>query len=242
MGYFANGFVFALEPDFTAAATAAAGRSACGYKHKASPVWLLDLWKPKGTSRHRKAPFCDPAADGFRSDLSGVDEPTRAFLATFERLKRAAGYQSAAPEDANVHLALAVSAAARCPAFFFAANDDETDMGCRTVAGSLVSFGCRLDLLSVQYTAGQLSATPLNFVEDGDDQRLQELITNASGVTGLAVLPPRDIEGGQTLYENPVGQWPKEAGDPAEVLGLGTWDPLLNLETDFDVVFEQDAQ
>jgi hypothetical protein len=68
---------------------------------------------------------------------------------------------------------------------------------------------------------------------------MQDVITAAKTVAGVSVLEPRDIEGGPTLYECPVSQWPKAAGDPAGVLGLGTWDPLLNVEEEFAVVFEK---
>src|SRR5262245_31529470 len=89
MGYFTNGFVFISAPDFKAASAAVPGRFARGYKHKVNALWLLDLWRPRGRLQLRCAPFCDPAADGFSMNLDGVDAPTRAFLATFERMKRA---------------------------------------------------------------------------------------------------------------------------------------------------------
>ena len=235
MGYFANGLVFTEQPDFEAASEVVPGRLARGYKHKKHPVWLLDLWKPRG----KLHPFCNPAAEGFRTDLSLVDGSTRAFLTALEALQRAIGFRNPSPEVSDVHLALAVAGATRCPAFFFAADDEETDMGCNAVSGSLVSFGCRLARLSVQYANGQTAVTPQNYLEEEDDERLQEAIAKSKSVPGLSVLEPRGIENGQLLYENPVGQWPKAAGNPAEILGLGTWDPLLNLEKDFTVVFKK---
>jgi hypothetical protein len=156
------------------------------------------------------------------TDLSAVDVNTQDFLATFQCLKQTVGHRSADPEYGNVHLALAVAAAARRPAFFFAADDEQTDMGCRTVPGSLVSFGCTLGRLAVHYAAGRTTVTPLNFVDDDDDDSLRDLIARVSRVAGVSVLPPRDIEGGQRLYENPVALWPSEAGDPVECLG---WAP-----------------
>jgi hypothetical protein len=239
MGYFANGFVFTSLPDFEAATKVVPGRLARGYKHNQHSVWLLDLWKPRGKLKLRRSPFCDPAAEGFRTDLAVVDVATRAFLTALERLRQAIGLGSSGPEVSNVHLALAVATAARCPAFFFAADDEETDMGCNAISGSLVSFGCRLDRLSVEYKSERTSFTPLNHLEDGDEEGMQEVIAAANTVVGVSVLAPRDIEGGQTLYEYPVAQWPKAAGDPAEILGLGTWDPLLNVENDFAVCFEK---
>jgi hypothetical protein len=243
VGYFANGFVFTAEPDFTAVAAALPDRLLRGYKHHRRPVWLLDLWKPRRRLSHHRAPFpfCDPAGTGFRTDLSTVDADTRDFVATFQRLKEAVGHRSADPEHGNVHLALAVATTARRPAFFFAADDEQTDMGCRTVPGSLVSFGCTLNRLAVHYGAGRTTVTPLNFLDDDNDDSLRDLIARVSRLAEVSVLPPRDIEGGQRLYENPVDQWPTEAGDPVEVLGLGTWDPLRNVERDSAVVFEDKA-
>jgi hypothetical protein len=239
VGYFANGFVFTSKPDFEAASKVVAGRLARGYKHNQHPVWLLDLWKPRGKLQLRCTPFCDPAADRFRADLDVLDARTRAFLTALERLQQAIGFRNVGAEVSNVHLALAMAASTRCPTFFFAADDEETDMGCNAVSGSLVSFGCRLDRLSVQYSTGQVAVTPLNYLEDGDEEGLENLIHAAKTMAGISVLRPRDIENGRVLYENPVSQWPKEAGNPAEILGLGTWDPLLHIESDFAVVFEK---
>ena len=239
MGYFANGFVFTSDPDFKALSAAiAADRCVRGYKHVARSIWLVDIWKPRGKLRLRHAPFCDGAADGSNVDPRGLDAPTRAFLECFQHMTGALGMGPSVELD-YVHLALATAAAARCPSFLFAADDEALDLGCRTAPGSLVSFGCRLDKLSIRYDGKQVTAIPLNFLEDDDADFLAEMIARIRGVPGLSVLAPRDIENGQTLYENPVEQWPKDAGDPAEILGLGTWDPLTNLETDFAVVFER---
>src|SRR5262249_4676418 len=155
------------------------GRMARGYKHNDHGLWLLDLWKPRGKLQLRRSPFCDPAADGFRLDLGGVDAATRGFLTALERLQQAIGFQNAGPEVECVHVALAIAGATRCPAFFFAADDEETDLGCNAISGSLVSFGCRLDRLSVQYTNDQTAVTPLNYLEDGDKEGLQEVTGTA---------------------------------------------------------------
>src|SRR5262249_39684072 len=182
----ANGFVFTSEPDFRAVTEIVPGRFARGYKHIRRPIWLLDLWQPRGKLLLRNASFNDPAADGFRTDLASIDAATRGLLTALEGLKQAVGCGNADPEVACVHLALAVAGATGCPAFFFAADDEETDMGCNTVRGSLVSFGCRLDRLSVQYSGGKMTVTPLNYLEDGDDEGLQDLIADARSVAGIS--------------------------------------------------------
>ena len=237
MGYFANGFVFTNQPDFEAASKIVPARSARGYKHSRHPIWLLDLWTPRGAA-NRRSPFCDQAAEGFRTDAP-FDAPTGVLLTALEGLRKAIWSGRAGQEVAGIHLALTVAAATRCPTFFFAADDEEIDMACNAEPGTLVSFGCRLDRLSIQYAAGQTAVTPLNYLEDDDEEGLQDLIEAVKTVPGISVEAPRDIDGGQALYENPVSHWPESAGDPAEILGLGTWDPLLNLEDDFTVVFEK---
>jgi hypothetical protein len=242
MGYFANGFVFTSEPKFKAISTTVPGRFVRGYKHNVQSIWLLDIWKPRGKLLLRNSPFCDQAADGFRTDTGTVDGPTTTFLKSFQRLNNALGNPNPGREASYIHSALSVTAAASCPTFFWAADDDEIDMGCRTVPGSLVSFGCRLDRLSIRYNDGHATATPMHSVEDHDDDVFEEMIANAKSVPGLTLRQTREVKGGRTLYENPIEFWPKEAGNPAEILGLGTWDPLMNLEADFSVVFEHITQ
>jgi hypothetical protein len=139
------------------------GRLARGYKHNQRPVWLLDLGKPRGKLQVRRAPFCDPAAEGFRTDLARVDPATRSFLGALEGLQQAIGLATAGPEVSYVHLGLAVAGATRSDAFLFAADDDETDMGCNVVSSSLVSFGCRIDRLSV-HLAGSAIPVPRQYV------------------------------------------------------------------------------
>lgn len=237
MGWFSNGIVFTSAPDFKAASTIVPDRCARGYKHRQQAVWLLDLWKPRGKLQLRRAPFCDPFVSGFRADLAGVDGATRTFLTAIEQIQQALEVPGA--EASYVHLALALAEATQLPAFVFVANDEEIDMGCNAIPGSLASFGCRLDRLSIRFLDGQTEVTPINHVEDDDEEGVRERIDAVKPVAGISVKAPRDVEGGQILYENPVAQWPHAAGDPVEMLGLGTWEPLMNLERDFAVVFEK---
>lgn len=238
MGYFSTGIVFFAQPDLAVLPAALPGHSVCGYKHKSAPVWLLDIWQARGRSNRWRTQFGDDSAEGFQTDLSGVDEPTRQFLAKFERLRQVLGERG--PSVAGyVHLALAVSSAVNRLAFLFAANDEELDLGCQVLPGSVVSFGCRLSQLSVEYYLGELTVTPLRYLEEDDDEeRLLNQIRQAQTVPNVVIMPTRDIDGGSLLYEHPVRQWPSYAGDPAQLLGFGTWDVLENVGSDFEVVYE----
>jgi hypothetical protein len=239
MGYFANGFVFTSEPDFKAVAAMASDRCVRGYRYNDLDLWLLDIWKPRSQLK-RHEPFCDSAATGFEADMAATDAPTQGFLETLRRLLvQLYGLCGRDSEVSYVRMAIAVASAARCPTFCFAADDEEKDMGCRTIPESLVSFGCRLDRLEVSYGGEAFIVTPVRHVEDNDEYEFEEMLGKVARIGGLSLAPQRVVEGGRLLYEYPVKQWPKEAGYPAELLGLGTWDPLLNVEADFNVVFER---
>lgn len=239
MGYFANAIVLTSEPDFNLASAANPDRLARGYKHKIHPIWLLDYWKPRGKLGLRQAPFCDPAIGAFRTDISTLNAQSSAFLGTLQRLKQHLNSSSGEPEISYVHLAIAVAAKLQAPVFCFAADDEELDFGCRVEPGSVVSLGCRFDWLEVRYSNGQVAVTPQNVFTEGNEDEFEGMIVGVESLAGVSVLPAVELENGRTLYENPVEQWPVEAGYPAEVLGLGTWDPLLNVESDFTVVYEK---
>jgi hypothetical protein len=238
VGLFSNGFVFTTQPDFDAATRAIPDRFARGYKHTQHSVWLLDLWKPRGKQSERRSHFCDPLPENYRTDLSLVDAATRALLAKVEHLGQTSE-EEFGPVVAGIHLTVDVASAAGIPAFFFAADDEELDMACQAIPGTLDTLGCRLGDLALNYSRGRITVTPLKHLEDTDADLVEEAIEAASQVEGVFISEPREIENGLKLYENPTAFWPKAAGNPAEILAIGTWDVYTNLESDFAVVFEK---
>jgi len=56
-------------------------------------------------------------------------------------------------------------------------------------------------------------------------------------IEGVSVKPIELLEGGLPLYDSAVQLWP--AGDPDVLLGVGTWDPFLNVENDLVAEFER---
>lgn len=235
MGYFANGFVFTAEPNFAAVPPVLPGRSIRGYKHNHRDLWLLDVWKSRGRLR-RHAPFCEPAAEDFIADHSSFDDPTQQFLTTFQQVITTCEPGAGSDEVSINQMALVIAAAARRPTYFFAADDEELDLGGRADPKALLSFSCRLCRTSVRYDRGRVEVTPLSYGEDELD--VQAFADCMKALPQVILHPSRDMGDGPLLYENPVEQWPQEAGDPTAILGFGTWDPLLNVESDFHVVFE----
>ncbi len=137
MGYFANGFVFTTPPDFESATNAVPGRSArlqaqAAFYLVARPVeaaaktaaWPFTIHRLRSRwVSHRSRPL-------WRGDAH--------ILSALERLQQLMGFQSVGREASRVHLALAVAGATGCPAFFFAADDEETNMACNAAPGARV--------------------------------------------------------------------------------------------------------
>lgn len=236
MGYFVNALVFDTPPDFNAIVKINPGRFACGYKHKSKPFWLLDFWLPRGTIRRRVGPFCDPAfARGqfFESFPSEPLHPMNRLLSLFEAVDIDPDV-----ELEYIHFAVAVSRATKNDVHCFAADDNELDVGVNAANGNLVSFGVRRDCISFVYENDQCTVTPINLFDEENEEEFVRTVgkLKSLGVTEFADV--RDNMDGQQLFEHPVGQWPFDNGTAEEILGLGTWDPLINLDNDFEIIFE----
>jgi hypothetical protein len=93
----------------------------------------------------------------------------------------------------------------------------------------------------VEFSGGRLRLIPSRFVEEEEPEvELPPAVLRAiAAIPGLSIEPERTIDGGLPFYGSAVGLWPW--GDPAKLLGIGTWDPFLNLERDFRTVFERAA-
>ena len=57
MGYLTTGLLFLAEPPFAVLADAFPAFAACGYRHKARPVWALDLWEKPWRKGAKHFPF-----------------------------------------------------------------------------------------------------------------------------------------------------------------------------------------
>lgn len=240
MGYYGNGFVLTQSPQWEQLATSFPDSlSLRGYAHRSQPIWLLDAWVP---SRHEHWPFTHRLPKG---PILGSELPA---LTTdlLELLRRV--YSSLAPVEQDYGLgyvegAARLSVAGGQRTFFFAADDDLVDMAVAATAGLVDTLQIRHETCSVEFSGGSLRLIPFRYSESEEDDAefgippaiLREIAT----VSGLSVEPSRTIDGGAPFYGSAVELWPW--GDPTRLLGIGTWDPFLNLDRDFRTVFERVA-
>jgi len=237
MGYFANALVFKSQPDFDSLVKINPGRFARGYRHNTKPFWLLDFWMPRGTIRRRVGPFCDPAfAPGKYCDSSLASKtlhPVGKLLSIFKAVSISPGI-----ELEYVQFAIEVSRAAKNYVYCFAADDNDLDVGINASDGELLSFGIRSDCISFVFENNRCTTTPINLYDDDSQKEFARTLAKLKEIGITEIAEVRDGMDGQQLYEHPVGQWRFENGTAEEILGLGTWDPLNNLENDFEIVFE----
>lgn len=239
MGYFVNGLVFSTEPDFSAIASLNRDRFARGYKHKEHAVWLMDFWKPKGTVQRRTYPFCDPMVGELAQKLfERNNESFKEIVTIYEEL---AAISEGLDQEIRGYLNLAMSASTvhDGSVFCFAADDEDLDFACTAHQGILNSFGFRQDFIAATYSNDAFTVTPINQFMDGCESEFEAQLKQLSAIRGIEISETRDDLDGQQLFENPVALWPAEAGSAEEMLRLGTWEPLENLEADYEIVFEK---
>ena len=175
--------------------------------------------------------------------MSGANADTPPFVGELDALLAALP----SPFDTLVadecRLVLALSRHAGVPTFFFVGDDDLVDAACLADAGRLERFRARLGRFTVAHERGRSELAPNVF--DGEDDEDPEDAEKLAAAVRRAVPwphgPTHAYDDGQPLHESALAFWPPEAGDPAEVLGVGTWNPAENLDRDFRVVFERDA-
>lgn len=184
-------------------------------------------------------PFCEPAMTGIEVGPLKIDNATTTFIETLARLLDLLGGPVDRLDRSAVVLALAIAEAAGTLVYYFAADDELTDMACKTAPGELVVFGSCLDAVSIQYSDGRTNVTPLRFLDEEEEENsLQDVIDSLEHFPGISLAQTVDVDDGRPLYENPLKHWPPEAGNATKHLGLGSWDPFADLATWFDIVRE----
>lgn len=194
-------------------------------------------------------------------DRRSLDPATRRLLTRVDAVAAALNTQYLGFVIDYLARALAVADRAEVPTFFFTADDEFQDVGCRAEPGRLAEFAGRFPDFSVRCLDGAVRV----LVPDRDalDSFPTERLDVLRGVEGVEVVvrrgrrpPPLPVaDGGGSVarrpsasvagdlarwgvfYRFPVELWPREAGNPAAVLGLGTWDLFDGFDQDFEPEF-----
>lgn len=237
MGYYGNGFVMTHQPRWDALADFQSGVGLTGYRHKVHSVWLLDVWTY--TRRGGHWPFTDELVEESLV-VAGLLEETDEVLATFDCICEAIRNE---PFDEIIYgvgflrLAAHLSSTLVPQIFFFAADDEVTDMAVLASAGRLDRFRVRFGVWAIEFRDCRFVATPRLSAEDEEIRFSEEVARQISRIPGVAVAEAVDTSGGDPLYGSAVSLWPEDAGDPVAMLGVGSWDPFEHLERDYEEEF-----
>jgi hypothetical protein len=246
MGYFGGAFVFTQEPSWGRMRQFMPELNFRGYKHKDKNIWLLDFWE--GENESHEYPF----VDAYESDTL-EKLPENETSKSFSEIKGNLDEYCDANYGSGWHkLTVAVAKVLILPTYFFAADDEFYDFACSvSPLGSTDMIACRFDprcsddgkamsnTLHVKFAGNGWTVTPLTYDDlPGEESTSSEaVLAKLRAVPHVTVSAPCEDE--RIFYENPVKEWPSGAGSPEEILGIGTWDPYLNIDSDFSVVFER---
>ncbi len=229
MGYFSSTIVFTSQPVWETLLDLPAKIGLRGYRHNGAPLWFLDFWTgPK--------PPSSPFTQGREAKIFSTFDTDL----TVDRLQQIGNFLDE-PYGWNwLRFALQVSRLTDCDVYFLAADDDLYDLGATIALGTVKRLALRVGLCNITAQDGNLTITPGTDAEDElDDAPSGKLPDELRDLPFVAVNAPVAITGGLPFYGNVVAEWPSEAGDPELLLGLGTWDPFLDIDKRSTVEFER---
>jgi hypothetical protein len=226
VGYYANALVLGAAPDAgRLPGLFKAGANVVVYKHRRAALWLVDAWIP---TKRPHFPFTDEAP--LQVLEAGEDDAADRYVA-------AAGALDDGLEGYAEPWIRWTQQAARTlgqDAFAFVADDEGRDAACLASPAGGLRCKARHEATAIEIDGAAVTVVPFDLVEDPEYNLPEEALDDLRELDGVQVAPARVIDGGHTLYGNVVALWP--IGDPGELVGIGTWDPFLELERDFEVV------
>lgn len=237
MGYYGNGFVLTDPPRWEALDSFSRDVGLAGYRHKDISLWLLDAWTC--TRRGAHWPFTDELVEE-RLVVPALLADTDELTATFNRICEAVRKE---PFDEIIYgagflrLTAHLSTILARQVFFFAADDELTDMAVLASEGRLSRFRVRFGVWAIAFQDARFVVTPRLSSEDEEVRFSEAVAREISQIPNVSVADAEDTSGGDPLYGSAVSLWPQAAGDPVATLGIGTWDPFEHLERDFEEVF-----
>jgi len=233
LGYYGNGFIFTSTPAWPALEMLPSDFGFTGYRHKTSGVFALDVWKCTG---HPHWPFTDEPGRMAMTPLPGSTEDVLARFGEICEAIRTAEITEAIYGESLLRLTVYLSSILGVDTFFFAADDELRDMAARAQGRVLTDFRVRFGAYAVAFSGGTFRVTARSFVEDDEIAYSENVLARIRALPGTTVTEPERVTNGNPLYESALQLWPSEAGDPAKLLGIGTWDPFLQIDEDFSKV------
>lgn len=232
MGYYGNGFVFVREPDWHAFEKLPQALGLTGYAHRDQNLFLLDVWTCTGWPHWH---FTDEIVE---KDIA-LPEPaplTQSVLDTFNQIceiVRQAEFTEATYGESALRLLAFLSERSGDEVFYFAGDDELTDMAAVAKQGLFVRFQVHFGVYVVAYVEDGFTVTPQEFAESPEITVSKEVLARLGQLPRVMVAPPVSVDRGRALYSAALQLWPAAAGDPVEMLGVGTWDPFEHVERDY---------
>jgi hypothetical protein len=236
MGYFGAAIILLEKPNWTKLDELPDSIAIRGYEYRHGTIWAIDFWKP--TKKAHEYAFMNAKEHKGMLALPATED-INSFSQMVKTLSDAETYG-----EGWVRLTLAVARMLGQSVYFFAGDDEAVDMACHCDPAGLRRLACGFDPYDVRYADGQWSVTPRRYLEnEGTEASCSaRLLEELRKLPNTKVTEPVDIEGGSQFYGHAASEWPKEAGDPIKVMGVGSWDVFENVKEDFQQVFERIAE
>lgn len=243
MGYFTAGFAFNAAPDWTQLKGMPRRVALYGFKHKAEPLWLLACNersdKPVSWVFGRffdKRPYVTAPDAAMHGLIVQVVSALSSYNAEIVRNALALG--------SDIHARLAQ------PAYFFAGDDEGLDLAFEFVDGALKRLRFHGEGGVVEFKKDRVYVAPQSTIvtyEDGaeeefgieNERALDPLRANpAIEVSETARIHEGDAEP-RVMFDVATAFWPESWPDPGKTMGLGSFDPLINLYKDFEPCYRR---
>jgi len=229
MGYFSSGIAFWSEPDWKQLDDLPAEIKMRGYKQKNAPLWLLEF------TTERESPEYPFTRGREASVFSKFCRDT-----TTECLEKLSNCLEAYGGD-WLGFALEVARYTGKELYLFAADDEFYDLGARVRADSVQQLALSIELHKVDADDGSFNIE-LGYEDEEEVEALEEIVQDLRRFDFVSNVSIVERVEGLDFYGNVVSLWPPEAGDPEELLGLGTWDPFDGIEETLILEYERESQ
>lgn len=226
MGYFTAGVVLTSEPQWDRLNSLPSPLGFRGYAHSSQPIWLCDFWCGHPLPNY---PFQDGGENYVFESFEGNAQIQR-FSQLVSRYDEIYG-------EAWLRAAHKLAGLWNQRVFLFGADDELCDFACCADGTAILSLALNVEQFRIELDGNDFIITPRTDPEDDFEDDAGDQLDELSTLDFVRVLPTQLHERG--LFENPVELWPQDAGNPKKIAGIGTWDPLDNLDQDFRVVFER---